>query len=289
MTRIIDTYPYFEELWAEAQPGSPGELAEVWERYVSLFPELYRLQERCHSGTDWKTVAARRVFPRLASLIGRVREARRNLAQVIPRAYRVFEEYWHLHMDPVFVVYVDVGCGAGWAAEYEGCPAVLLGLESIAELGWHRPRLLERLVIHELCHLAHAALRGIPVWGLEELEEDPYLLLYIEGFATRCEHLVMGGEHWLMAPSREWVEQCRSMLPRLAEEYLRRAERGEPVNDFYGHWLSVEGLSMAGYYLGHELVKRLGDIRKVAVMDVGKVQARARELLQELARPWRGR
>jgi hypothetical protein len=57
--------------------------------------------------------------------------------------------------DVVLVIYVGLENGAGWVTTLQGKPAVLLGLESIAECGWTDPQTLAGLVAHELGHVIH--------------------------------------------------------------------------------------------------------------------------------------
>ena len=51
-----------------------------------------------------------------------------------------------------------------------------------------------------------------------------------------------------------WLSWCRRHRARLAGEFLRSVEAGEPVNRFFGSWLEIEGHSETGYLLGEEIV-----------------------------------
>ena len=286
--RIVDAYPPFRECWERAG-SNPERLLEAWEReYMSMYPELLRLQVENYEsmGVDWREVARERVFPKLKEALPRIEEAHRNLLEVIPGALEGFRSFWNRDFDVTFVIYVGIGCGAGWAAEYGGRYAVLLGLENIAELEWQSKEDLEGLILHELSHIAHMALRGVSAKEFERLEEDPLFLLYSEGFATRCEELMLGREMRRIARDESWLEWCRDNLGFLASEYLRRVEENEPVNDFFGSWLSVEGRSQVGYYMGHEFVRSLEggmSLEEIAVMSLEDVRRHAERFLGGLA------
>ncbi len=285
---IVDAYPTFKEWWERAG-SSPDRLVEAWEKdYMSRFPELLWLQVKNYEdmGIDWREIAGERIFPGLKNMLPLMEEAWQNLLEVIPGAFKKFVDFWKRDFDVTFVIYVGIGCGAGWATEYGGRYAVLLGLENIAELEWQSKGDLEGLILHELSHIAHMVLRGVSAKEFEGLEADPLFLLYSEGFATRCEHLILGGEVWRIAPDESWLEWCGDNLGFLASEYLRRVEENEPVNDFFGSWLSVEGRSQVGYYLGHEFVKSLEgrmSLEEVAVMSMEDVRRHARRFLEALA------
>ncbi len=283
---VVDTYPYFRRVWERYGGCGVDVFLEKWiEEYMSLFPELFRLVKGCY-GDGWREVARSRVFPRLDGLISSIESAYSNLFSVIPEAYGRSMEFWSVDVEVVFVVYVGVGCGAGWATDYCDRYAVLLGLENIAELGWCGVDDLMGLVLHELSHVVHAYLRGISCKKLEELEGDPLFLLYSEGFATRCEHLILGRESWRIASDGSWIRWCRGNIGFLAREYLRRVDEGRPVNDFYGSWLNIEGRSQTGYFLGHEFIRYLEkgrSIREIAVMDFDEVVTYARRFLLEVA------
>ena len=259
---------------------------EAWVReYMSSFPSLFNLLVSCY-GDRWRDVARFRVFSRLNDLVPVIDVAYDNISKAIFSAYDKFRSFWGFDVGVLFVIYVGIGCGAGWATDYWDGHSILLGLENIAELNWHDVESLEGLILHELSHVVNAYLRGISCRELEELESNPLFLLYSEGFATRCEHLTLGYELWRMAPDDSWIEWCRSNLGLLARKYLKYVDEGRLVNDFYGSWLSVNGRSQTGYFLGHEFIRYLErnmDIRDIAVMDFKSVIDQARRFLAEIS------
>jgi hypothetical protein len=109
----------------------------------------------------------------------------------------------------------------------------------------------------------------------EQACEDPIFRLYSEGFAQRCEHLILRRETWHMAQNTDWVGWCRRHEAWLAGEFLKRLSRKDSVRDFFGSWFAIRGKSQTGYFLGHNFVQRLEeaqDLRKVALLDIDKVR-----------------
>jgi hypothetical protein len=159
--------------------------------------------------------------------------------------------------DLVSVIYVGIGLGAGWVTKYNSRPAILLGLENITDCGCIDIEALTGLIAHEFGHVVHFQRRAqanLP------RSKSPWWQLYSEGFAMKCEHLVMGGESWHMREREgggDWVEWCRSNLAWLAAEFIRRVDTGEPVRPFFGSWFELQGCRQTGYYLGHELIRVL--------------------------------
>lgn len=284
----VDAASNFIKLLKAKKSQKPTELLVEWETYYSQNnPELYRLQVECYGEADgeasWRKIALQHVFNKLWEQLPKIQEALRNLSEAVPSAYEKFKKFWSLDLETIIVAHVGIGCGAGWATEYKGRYAVLLGLENIAELRWHRRDSLEGLILHELAHLVHMALRGLKPKEFEKLESDPFFLLYSEGFATRAEHLMMGRETWRISPSSEWLEWCEANIGKLACEYIRRANESLPVNDFYGSWLAIEGRSQTGYYLGHEFIKHLEKnmcMKEIALLAAEKVRKLVLEFLK---------
>jgi len=71
-----------------------------------------------------------------------------------------------------------------------------------------------------------------------------------------------------------WLAACAANHAGLLGEYKRRLQANESARDFFGDWLSVNGLSDAGYYLGCEFVKHLWkehSLRELAGMDTDTV------------------
>ncbi len=159
--------------------------------------------------------------------------------------------------DIVIVIYVGIGLGAGWATTYDDCPAILFGLENIVECGWSQMASLTGLVAHEFGHLAHFQARKVA--GIPK-DTGPMWRLIEEGYAMRCEQLIIGGESWHMCETegtRNWLGWCQSHRSWLASEFLNYIETGESLRPFFGSWYELQGYRQTGFYLGRELVRML--------------------------------
>jgi len=288
MYRYVDTFDDFMQYWSRACSETPEEKLRLWETlYMRQHPDLLEKQTRQYeeAGLNWQDIANQRVFSRLGELLPSMKKARDNLPHVCRSIHEQAVEALDLDFPVVFVIYVGIGCGAGWATQYRGYLTCLLGLEKIAELEWHSEEQLSELVSHEISHLAHMKWRDESE-EFEGHETDPLFLLYSEGFAKRCEHLILERESWSQADSENWLPWCRTHKQWLAKEYLERADSGKPVNDFFGDWLNVQGRSQTGYYLGWTYILWLEEnlsLRDMASLPFERVRAETRSYLCELA------
>jgi hypothetical protein len=283
---FLDTYPDFQAYWKQARSKSVDEQIEMWQSsYMSKYPELFDKQVGNYAETDmdWWDIA-RKVFPRLSERLPLMQKARNNILDVGTSVCNEAFKKLGLRFDVVLVIYVGLGCGAGWSTRYDQRPAVLLGLENIAEERWHTKNKLRGLLCHEIGHLVHMEWRD--EWKtFEKAEEDPLFRLYSEGFAQRCEHLILGKETWHMAPDEEWLSWCQNNKGWLADEFLQRLERGVSVNDFFGSWFDIEGKSQTGYFLGHAFITDLEkacSLREIAVLSAEQVGMVVRQYLKSM-------
>ncbi len=254
---LIDTYPSYLEFWASARDWPLEEQIEGWRStYLAPWPELLEKQLRDYVSQkmDWRQVARQRVFPFLAQRSVAMRTAHDNLLDLWESSVRRAQEVLGWNSGLALVIHVGIGSGAGWATTFQGWPAVLLGLENIAEEAWQEPAALRGLLAHEVGHLAHFDWRARP--GLPE-GSGPWWDLYTEGFAQRCESL-SAGESWHMtAGDTAWRAWCVEHQTWLAAAFLRAADKGESTRRFFGSWHQVGGHKQTGYYLGHQVVDRL--------------------------------
>jgi len=87
-------------------------------------------------------------------------EARHGLLVCVQPIYKRAQEVLGLDLDVLFVIYVGIDCGAGWATSLGGVAACLFGLENIAECSWTKRETLAALTAHELGHLLHKEWRA---------------------------------------------------------------------------------------------------------------------------------
>jgi hypothetical protein len=288
-SHIIDTFPAFLAYWETVKETDMGHQIETWtESYLAPWPELLRkqLDNYAEEGSDWQEIAREHVFPYLAQRLPDMALAHRHLLEnCLPVSERVCQVFG-FEAEVVFVIYVGIGCGAGWADSYRGQPAVLFGLENIAEEGWSRPPRITGLIAHELGHLTHFHWReraGLPSFG-----DGPWWQLYAEGIAQWCEHQATGSDSWHMkhGPGDDWLDWCRAHRSWLAAEFLRRVDAGETTRSFFGSWHNIEGRKQTGYFLGHELIAAL--VASQSLREIALVQE-PETVLRPLLETWRGR
>ena len=283
--RIVDAFPTFQELWPRIRHDSVTEQVAAWESATGAqWPELLTMQQACYEedGEDWRKIAQEIVFPKLAERVPGMEEAHRHLLRLCGPVYARARQRLGMDIDLVVVIHVGIGCGAGWATTYQGTPAILFGVENAAEEGWTGSEVLTGLISHELGHVAHHH------WRQQQsmpLGSGPWWQLYEEGFAQRCEHVIAGEDSWHMARTMAgWLEWCAANVGWLASEFLRAADCGESMRPFFGSWYELRGWKMTGYYLGHQVIRRLEagmDLHEIALLE--GVESRMRAELEALA------
>lgn len=270
---VIDTFPAFLTFWERARGRSLEAQIDAWvSEYMSSWPELLAKQQEDYAsqGEDWRHIARERVSPYLTERLPAMRAAHKHLLAVAAPTYAQAQQALGFGAGATFVIYVGIGCGAGWVTQYQNSSAVLFGLENVTEEGWTDPATLAGLVAHETGHLVHFRWR-------EEHKcpkgSGPWWQLYTEGFAQRCEGLILGRESWHMSVSAgegDWLSWCHTNLGWLASEFKRTAEAAESVRPFFGSWFQLRGRKQTGYFLGYQLIRQLETgmtLREIALLD----------------------
>jgi len=283
---IIDTFPAFLAYWTEAKSKPLDAQVETWAAdHTSQWPELLekQLDDYASQNEDWRQIARKRVFPFLGDRLPAMKTAHKNLLEIYAPIYSTAQEALGFECDVIFVIYVGIGCGAGWATRFHDSPAVLFGLGNVAECGWSQPQSIIDLVAHKIGHLVHDHWRA--QHGQVE-GSGPWWQLYCEGFAQRCEHVILGRDTWHMLGGNygdDWLDWCQEQKSWLAVKFLRLVDEGSSIRPFFGSWFEIRGRKQCGYFLGHELIKQLGtnmSLKEIALLDQ---DARLRRELEKLA------
>jgi hypothetical protein len=275
---LIDTYPAFLEFWTEACRQPIEHQIEGWaSKYMAQWPELFdkQVQDYQCEGLDWRQVARERIFPYMEERQTEMQAVHGYLLKNCEPIYGMVQEKFGYTFPLIAVIYVGIGLGAGWATTYQNSPALLFGLENIVKEGWSTLAAIEGLIAHELGHLVHFHWRA---QAGKANGSGPWWQLYEEGFAERCEHVLLGEDSWHMASGtgyQRWPEWCQENKRWLAAEFSRRAGSGEDIRPFFGSWFNLRGQKQTGYFLGHELVKKMEDrmtLAEIAVLDDFELQ-----------------
>lgn len=285
---IIDTFPDFLQFWSRWHREEITHQVDGWQKdYLSQWPELLKMQINCYSeeALGWQEIARERVFPELEKRFPAMSTAHQYLAQECESVYLGAQSRLGIQFDLACILYVGIGCGAGWATTYQGIPAILFGLEMIAECGWESPESLSGLLAHELGHLAQEE------WRRQKLLEDgsgPWWQLACEGFAQSCEHKILGKQTWHESGGSfdlDWLAWCRQHRGWLASQFLQRVDANETVRPFFGSWFEIEGHKQTGYYLGHEVIIEFEKTHSlIEIAQMANFSEPCRRVLEDLSR-----
>ncbi|MFZ0890837.1 MAG: hypothetical protein WB778_05935 [Thermoplasmata archaeon] len=288
---ILDTFPRFQRLWPSIRKLSTKQQIDAWaDAYLKPWPDLLakQLDNYSEEGVDWRSVARRRIFPAFESRMPAMQRIHRVLLRQIHPAAEGIHAMLGAEFPIRLVLYVGIGCGAGWATTYQDTPSILFGLENAAELGWSGSTSIRALVAHEMAHLVHNHWRSeARRSSLEHNRGSSWWELYTEGFATHCErHLgALGGSHSLRG-KRDWLKWCQANRRWLAEEFLRTTKARRSTRRFFGSWYPLREHIETGYYLGSEMVtdwSRTSTLRSIDLWDLPQIQNRGRASLWRMA------
>jgi hypothetical protein len=283
---ILDTFADFLNYWDKVKTHEINVQIEKWKSsYMEKYPELCKKQitDYRNIGVEWRDVAKRYVFSRLPNYLEEMPKIHSRLLKCLDPIYATAMKKFKVDFNVIFVIYVGIGLGAGWATTYRNMPAVLFGLENIVDCGWFSKESLSALAAHEISHLIHFEWRKKQYLEIEY--SSPYWPLYEEGFATWCEHFILGKEIWrYKSGQHNWVKWCLQHQKRLAQEFLRRVNRKEDIRPFFGSWFDLFGQKQTGYYLGHEIIKiwrKELDIEQIAVLSISEITERINRTITE--------
>lgn len=254
---ITDTWPWYVGTVLPHLETADSFLDAWHDRYMSRWLAIRRMCLRDYEkqGESWRELGAKWTYPVVQSAHREMARGHAALLNALPDLDASYQVLTGGHSRIRYVILVDIGF-AGWATSYRGRRAVLLGLAQIARLGWHRAACLRDLVGHELGHHSHQLWRH-GKRGLKPVE-GPFGQLYEEGFAQRLSR-ALGNRRWHQASGnwRGWLARCRRQLPRLARKFLATVRTHGDIRPFFGDWFELDGLSMTGYFMGHELIAGL--------------------------------
>ena len=169
------------------------------------------------------------------------------------------------------ILYLGLCNGAGWATTLDGKNTVLLGIEKIIELNWGDEINMRALILHEIGHLWHKTNGKLYIPDFTK-RRKAIQQLYQEGVAMVCEHILCGDDEFYHQNKDGWLEWCYKNENRIKREYLRRLDKKESVQDFFGDWCSYNGHSDVGYFLGCRFVRYLmktHSLKEIANMKYG--------------------
>lgn len=272
--RFIDTYGDILAFF----PAS-GFDRSVWRAYAeNISKELADKAEQDARGYDFR----KEIVPVVTAAVSDRAEldtAHKSFQSLIRDVDRRFVGKFGIDLDVTVILYLGLCNGAGWATTLDGKDAVLLGIEKIVELGWCGEESMRALIFHELGHIWHKTV-GNFYWETEKQNEKSIRQLYQEGIAMFCEQILCDDESFYHQDQDGWLGWCLKNEDALRKEFLRRLNRSESTQDFFGDRCSYRGHSDVGYFLGCRFVRRLSSEYTLA----GLADMKGADLLREFAR-----
>ena len=180
----------------------------------------------------------------------------RNFQSVIDTLNDNLSKLFDAEPDINIILYLGLCNGAGWATTLDGKNTVLLGVEKIIELNWGDETNMRALILHEIGHLWHKLNGNLHLPEYTKRRKG-IAQLYCEGVAMVCEHILCGDDNFYHQDKDGWLDWCYKNENQIKREYLRRLDKKESVQDFFGDWCSYNGYSDVGYFLGCRFVKHL--------------------------------
>lgn len=180
----------------------------------------------------------------------------RNFQSVIDTLNDNLSKLFDTDPDINIILYLGLCNGAGWATTLDGKNTVLLGIEKIIELNWGSETNMRALILHEIGHLWHKMNGNLYIPDLTK-RRKAIQQLYQEGVAMVCEHILCGDNDFYHQDKNGWLDWCYKNENQIKIEYLRRLDKKESVQDFFGDWCSYNGHSDVGYFLGCRFIEHL--------------------------------
>ena len=156
------------------------------------------------------------------------------------------------------ILYLGLGNGAGWVTEHNGKTLVLLGVEKILELNLDNPAQLRELIYHELGHV-YQNQYGVLNKEFDNNADKLLWQLYTEGIARYFEKNIIGNVITDYQNTYSWEVGLGKLFPQLKEDFKKDMSI---LNDrftqrYFGDWVSYNGYSDAGYFLGEKFINYL--------------------------------
>ena len=170
------------------------------------------------------------------------------------------------------ILYLGLCNGAGWATTLDGKNTVLLGIEKIIELDWGDETNMRALILHEIGHLWHKLNGNLYIPEYTKRRKG-IAQLYCEGVAMVCEHILCGDDEFYHQDKEGWLSWCYKNENKIKREYLRRLDKKESIQDFFGDWCSYNGHSDVGYFLGCRFVRYL--MKSYSLKEIANMKYRA--------------
>ena len=261
---IINTCEIIKSVFAD------GFSLELWRKYAEeISKELPSKCEKDAKEYDFN----KSVLPVLEAALNeeKLDFVSRNFQTVIDTLNDNLSKLFDKEPDINIILYLGLCNGAGWATTLDGKNTVLLGIEKIIELNWGDETNMRALILHEIGHLWHKLNGNLHIPEYTKRRKG-IAQLYCEGVAMVCEHILCGDDEFYHQNKDGWLDWCYKNENQIKREYLRRLDKKESVQDFFGDWCSYNGHSDVGYFLGCRFVRYL--MKSYSLKDIANMKYR---------------
>ena len=250
---------------------SDGFSLELWRKYAEeISKELPSKCEKDAKEYDFN----KDVLPVLENALNeeKIDFVSRNFKFVIDTLNDNLSKLFDTEPDINIILYLGLCNGAGWATTLDGKNTVLLGIEKIIELNWGDETNMRALILHEIGHLWHKLNGNLHIPEYTKRRKG-IAQLYCEGVAMVCEHILCGDNDFYHQDNDGWLDWCYKNGDQIKREYLRRLDKKESVQDFFGDWCSYNGYSDVGYFLGCRFIEHL--MKTYSLKEIANMKYRA--------------
>lgn len=253
--KIIDTYPLLLDAFEDK-----AFQFDKWEKYVnSVYPNVASIfiadMKKCIATGEvsWEN----NYLPVLNMVVHN--DELRNLAyESFCRATAGLDqkvnETFGKSLDVDIVIYLGLCNGAGWVKQYNGRTIVFLGIEKIMELNWCSIDDMYGLIYHELGHVYHKQY-GILERKFENDAQTFLWQLFKEGIAMYFEQKLVGDPDYYHEDKNGWKAWCDKHFEDIKRDFTCDLKTMTfATQRYFGDWVSYQGHSDVGYYLGCRFV-----------------------------------
>lgn len=191
-------------------------------------------------------------------------------------------EVFNKTIDADVILYIGLCNGAGWVTSVNGRTTILLGIEKIMELNWCDTDDMTGLILHELGHVYHSQY-GLFKWNTDSSQDEFILQLFTEGVAMVFEQEVIGNSEYFHQDKNNWKKWCDEHVEHIKRAFYRDLNSMTRENQrYFGDWISFEGHTDVGYYLGTLFVRNLlrsDSFENVIQYDIHKIKSKYAEFI----------
>lgn len=275
MIKIIDTYPTMPEAFEDKIFQF-----DQWEKYInSVYPNVAALfiadMEKCIAAGNatWEND----YLPVLNTVVcsDELRElAHESFCKATEGLEQKVFDIFGKSLDADIVFYLGLCNGAGWVKQYNGRTVVFLGIEKIMELHWCGMDDMYGLIYHELGHVYHGQY-GIIDRKFDSDAESFLWQLFKEGIAMYFEQALVGDPDYYHEDKGGWKEWCDTHFEDIKRDFTCDLKTMTfATQRYFGDWVSYQGHSDVGYYLGCKFVRFIlsgYDFDDIISFDIDKV------------------